>query len=220
MVSFLLPKTINLSVTPGFLQRQGPNGSFIKKTGNLTFNVVSMPEGNRLFVEGNSTTEAITALSHLYRLAKGLCQGYRRRLRLVGIGFRAVKREIPFESFFNSKKSCFKQYKSKENNSFFTKNYRSKRIQTESKVEGLVLKVGFSHEYVYPLDNTTNVKINVSRLEGRSKGTLVSIQGTDLSNVHKVAAEIRAFRIPDAYKGKGIHYDREILTLKKGKRQN
>ena len=223
MVSYLLPKTINVSVAPGFIKRQGPNGSFLKKTGNLSFNVVSQPTGNRLFVEGTTTHEENTALSYLYRLSIGLSRGFRRRLRLVGIGFRAVKRRTPIEYIINKKKTTFKLKKEQEVNPFFSKNYRVKRIKNSKRntqIEGLVLKVGFSHEYTYPIASTINTKINTSRLEGRSKGTIVRIQGADLTTVNTIASEIRAFRIPDCYKGKGIHYDQEVLNLKKGKRQN
>jgi large subunit ribosomal protein L6 len=59
----------------------------------------------------------------------------------------------------------------------------------------------------------------VQILCSKNKGTLIVLKGKELHRVCQVASEIRSFRVPDAYKGKGIHYDKEQLTLKKGKRE-
>lgn len=205
MLSILLPPKIILSVAPGFIELQGPKGSFIKKLGNLKCHLVDTHEGVRLFVVGNSLQEESTALSHISRLCVGLFRGYRRRLRLVGIGFRAVIRD------------------SKLDKSFHTKAYRRKRlfsvVESPQIIKTLNLKIGYSHEVSYPLNINSNVSIQASRLEGRTKGTVISFQGTDSSTINQLSSEIRAFRYPDVYKGKGIHYDREVLKLKKGKRQ-
>ena len=205
MLSFLLPKNVNVFCSPNYIKREGPSGFFIKKAGSLSFNLVSTSEGSRLFVSGASFAQISTALSYLFRLALGLSRGYRRRLRLVGIGFRAARRD------------------SDQGSAFYTKNYRRKRRQS-SALPGqvrqlLTLKIGYSHEASYPISNLKNRNVKVSRLEGRSKGTLVSLQSNDLVQVNQVASEIRSFRLPDIYKGKGIYLDREVLKLKKGKRQ-
>lgn len=205
MLSILLPSKITLSVAPGFLELQGPKGSFIKKLGNLKCHLVDTSEGVRLFVVGNSIQEESTALAHISRLCVGLFRGYRRRLRLVGIGFRAVVRDTKLDKIFH------------------TKAYRRKRLLSQSEslesVKTLNLKIGYSHEVSYPLSIISDVNVQASRLEGRTKGTVVSFQGIDSSLINQLSSEIRAFRYPDAYKGKGIHYDREVLKLKKGKRQ-
>lgn len=218
MLSLLLPPKINLSVAPGFIKIEGPHGNFMKKLGNLKCYLVDNPEGSRLFVVGNSLKEESTALSHISRLCVGLVRGYRRRLRLMGIGFRAVRRDVPTNSLAfgtNIKSNAFQP--------IYTKTYRRKRRlaskPTSNSLKVLSLKIGFSHEFSYPLNIAQDVKIQASRLEGRSKGTVISLQGKDNAVLNQVASEIRAFRFPDAYKGKGIHYDREILKLKKGKRQ-
>lgn len=212
MLSFLLPHNVNIFVSPGYVKRVGPAGFCIKKTGPLSFNVVSTSEGSRLFISSPSLFEnkapsknfikSATALSYLFRLALGLSRGFRRRLRLVGIGFRAVRRET---------NSAFPIH---------TKNYRRKRRQFQvAKEQLLTLKIGYSHESSYPLSTLKNRVIKTSRLEGRSKGTLISLQSNNLEQVNQVAAEIRSFRLPDIYKGKGIYLDREVIKLKKGKRQ-
>lgn len=213
MLSYLLPQDIKILSTPGFIKRQGPLGDCIKKTGNLTFNLITTSEGSRLFVSGASFKEAATALSHLSRLAHGLSQGFRRRLRLVGIGFRASLRESKISSYNGSDSIYTKNYRRKRRSSPFFKN------KTNSKL--LRLKIGYSHEYAYPFtsNKSSSTDIVVSRLESRSKGTLIYLKSTNQVQLNQVASEIRAFRLPDVYKGKGIYYDREVIKLKKGKRQ-
>ena len=63
------------------------------------------------------------------------------------------------------------------------------------------------------------VQVTPSRLESRSKGTLIRVEGLSRERVNQVAADLRKLRLPDSYKGKGIQYDREKLILKKGKRE-
>lgn len=94
----------------------------------------------------------------------------------------------------------------------------SKSIVDESV---LLLKLGYSHECGFPIDvaKEKNVNIEISRLEGRSKGTIVSVVGSSLVDIASVSAELQKFRLPDVYKGKGIHKDGVKLSLKKGKRQ-
>jgi len=77
----------------------------------------------------------------------------------------------------------------------------------------LNLKIGYSHEVTYEIP--TDIKISASKV----KGTLLLISGLELYRVKQIAADIRKLRIPDSYKGKGIHIDGEILKLKKGKRE-
>lgn len=75
------------------------------------------------------------------------------------------------------------------------------------------LKIGYSHEIIYNIPN--DVQISCSK----AKGIFLLIKGTENARVAQIAREIRTLRIPDAYKGKGIHYNKEILKLKKGKRE-
>lgn len=209
MLSFLLPQNVNLFFTSGFIKREGPFGSFIKNVGGLSFNTIVTSEGTRVYVSDAKSETNATALSHLYSLAQGLSRGYRRRLRLVGIGFRAMRRPV------NTPEALRASH---------TKNYRQKRrrsLVNQNPVDSqlLALKIGYSHEYVYPVSVLKGMNTKVSRLEGRSKGTLISLQSNNRARTNQVASEIRSFRLPDIYKGKGIYLDREVLKLKKGKRQ-
>ncbi|MCF6173625.1 MAG: 50S ribosomal protein L6 [Campylobacteraceae bacterium] len=72
----------------------------------------------------------------------------------------------------------------------------------------LELQLGFSHpvNYNFPKEITITVEKN-----------LVTIKGIDKQVVGQVAAEIRAFRPPEPYKGKGVKYSDETIIRKAGK---
>ena len=73
----------------------------------------------------------------------------------------------------------------------------------------LTLALGYSHpvEYTVPKGVTLSVVDN----------TKIFIEGIDKQLVGEVAATIRRFRKPEPYKGKGIRYSDERITLKEGK---
>lgn len=203
MLSFLLPKNIKILYTPGYIKIEGPCGSVIKKSDNYTFNRVSSTEGSRLFISSKNN-EVSSALIYLYQLVKGQVSGFRQRLRLVGIGFRANIAEVSTPT------------------KYFIKNYIRKRRENykTDKSQQVRLKIGYSHESVYPYSTINNRNVKVSRLDSRSKGTLIILESNQYNQVTQVASEIRSFRLPDVYKGKGIYYNREVIKLKKGKRQS
>lgn len=72
----------------------------------------------------------------------------------------------------------------------------------------LELQLGFSHpiNYEFPKDIQIVVEKNV-----------VTIQGDDKQVVGQIAAEIRSFRAPEPYKGKGVKYSDETIIRKAGK---
>lgn len=74
--------------------------------------------------------------------------------------------------------------------------------------QGLKLNLGFSHDVTYdlPTDITAKIEQNVITISGMSK-----------QQVGQVAAEIRALRKPEPYKGKGIAYVGERILRKSGK---
>jgi large subunit ribosomal protein L6 len=75
----------------------------------------------------------------------------------------------------------------------------------------LNLQLGYSHEVAYPIPN--DVKIVCER------PTLINITGADSQRVGQIAAEIRAYRPPEPYKGKGIKYSTETVRRKEGKKK-
>ena len=81
--------------------------------------------------------------------------------------------------------------------------------RAEKSGDGLTLRMGFSHT----VDITPPAGISLS-VEGNNK---IKVSGIDKEAVGQLAAEIRAVRPPDSYKGKGIRYVGEVVRLKAGK---
>lgn len=77
--------------------------------------------------------------------------------------------------------------------------------------EGLVFSLGYSHPIeIHPPEGIT---LTVTSRDGRN----VSVEGIDKELVGKVAAELRALRKPEPYKGKGVRYAGEHVRRKAGK---
>ena len=93
----------------------------------------------------------------------------------------------------------------------FTKRLEVQGIGYRAEVKGknLLLNLGYSHpiEFAIPAD----VQITVEK-DGK-----ISVSGANRERVGQVAANIREFRKPDRYKGKGIRYEGEYVALKEGK---
>lgn len=75
----------------------------------------------------------------------------------------------------------------------------------------LVLNLGFSHEVRYSIP--AGIKVTCD------KPTSIKIEGIDKRLVGQVAAEIRALRPPEPYKGKGIKHEDETILRKEGKKK-
>jgi large subunit ribosomal protein L6 len=77
--------------------------------------------------------------------------------------------------------------------------------------KNLVLNLGYSHDVVYPIPPGIRISCD--------KPTSVKIEGIDKRQVGQVAAEIRAWRGPEPYKGKGVKYANETIRRKEGKKK-
>ncbi|RME65150.1 MAG: 50S ribosomal protein L6 [Alphaproteobacteria bacterium] len=75
----------------------------------------------------------------------------------------------------------------------------------------LRLQLGFSHDVNYPIPQGIDIKC--------PDQTTIEISGIDKQRVGQVAAEIRAYRKPEPYKGKGIRYAGEYVFRKEGKKK-
>jgi large subunit ribosomal protein L6 len=73
----------------------------------------------------------------------------------------------------------------------------------------VVFALGYSHPVVYPIPKGIQIEVD--------KSNNITVTGPDRQQVGQVAAEIRSLRKPDAYKGKGIRYENEIVRRKVGK---
>ena len=81
--------------------------------------------------------------------------------------------------------------------------------RADPKASGITLNLGYSHSIDYLPDNGIT-------LECPNQTTIV-VQGIDKQKVGQAAAEIRSFRPPEPYKGKGIRYQGEHVRRKAGK---
>jgi large subunit ribosomal protein L6 len=81
--------------------------------------------------------------------------------------------------------------------------------KAEVKGKGVVLSLGFSHQVEYPAP--AGIQFTVEN------NTVLKIAGADKEKVGQVAAEIRSFRPPEPYKGKGVRYQGEAVRRKAGK---
>jgi large subunit ribosomal protein L6 len=93
----------------------------------------------------------------------------------------------------------------------FTKNLDINGVGFKAQKQGnkVVLNLGFSHtiEVIEPAGITIEVPAP----------NKIIVKGADKQMVGEIAAKIRALRLPDPYKGKGVKYDFEVLKLKEGK---
>jgi large subunit ribosomal protein L6 len=73
----------------------------------------------------------------------------------------------------------------------------------------LVLQLGYSHPVEYPVPDGVQITVDTP--------TKLTVRGADKAQVGQVAADIRGFRPPEPYKGKGVRYEGEVIKRKAGK---
>lgn len=110
-----------------------------------------------------------TISSLIKQKIEGVSQGFKKQLKLVGVGYRAKTHEGNLE-----------------------------------------LRLGYSHDINIPFDLDVDIIC--------PNQTTIIVKGVDLVKVTQKAAEIRAWRLPEPYKGKGIFYKRESIRRKEGKK--
>lgn len=187
MNSLLIPSNVIVSISDAYINRVGPKGSFRASTKGFQFHIITTPEGKRLVASAPSFSSnkikqspVSTILSLIARRIEGISVGYRHRIRLVGVGFRATA----------------------ANNA-------------------ILIKIGYSHDISLDLNNVkkAGVMITPSRIDGRTKGTILQCEGSNPSRLFHQINCIQRFRRPDPYKAKGIHIDGQQIRRKKGKRE-
>ena len=83
------------------------------------------------------------------------------------------------------------------------------RAQAQGKVLNLTL--GFSHPVNYPVPEGITIET--------PSQTEILVKGVDKQKVGQVSAEIRSFRPPEPYKGKGVKYSNEVIRRKEAKKK-
>jgi len=98
-------------------------------------------------------------------------------------------------------------------NTGFTKTLEINGVGYRAAMKGkdVELSLGFSHPVVYEAPAGVEIKC--------TKPTEIVITGHDKQVVGQVAAEIRAYRPPEPYKGKGVKYSDEVIFRKEGKKK-
>ena len=95
----------------------------------------------------------------------------------------------------------------------FEKRLEINGVGYKAAVQGkkLVLSLGYSHDVDYPIPDGIDIKA--------TRPTELVVSGIDRREVGQVASEIRAFRPPEPYKGKGVKYAGEFIFRKEGKKK-
>ena len=98
-------------------------------------------------------------------------------------------------------------------NEGFSKKLQINGVGYRAQMQGrkLVLNLGFSHDVEYAVPEGVDVACPVL--------TEIIVSGIDKQKVGQVAAEIRAYRPPEPYKGKGVKYSDEYIFRKEGKKK-
>jgi large subunit ribosomal protein L6 len=147
-----------------------PKGVEFKQDGN----VVTLKGGNgELSIELNSEVELKqeeNLLTLHANMAKGVTDGFEKKLELKGVGYRA-----------------------------------------QAQGKNLNLSLGFSHPVVYEAPEGVSIET--------PSQTEIIVKGADKQKVGQAAAEIRSFRPPEPYKGKGVRYSDERVQLKEAKKK-
>jgi len=167
-----LPKGVECKLDGGQAVLKGPKGELSLE---LDPAVEVVQEGGELQIRTPGTEKPKGAMAGTIRallanMAKGVSEGFEKKLELVGVGYRA---------------------------------------QAQGKVLNLTL--GFSHPVAYEVPDGITIET--------PSQTEVLVKGIDRQKVGQVAADIRRYRPPEPYKGKGVRYSDERVVLKEAKKK-
>jgi len=167
-----LPSGVEFSQSGSVVTMKGSKGTL---TLELNSEVELTQEDNALTVRPRSGSRFSTAVagtmrSLLANMAKGVNEGFERKLELVGVGYRA-----------------------------------------QAQGSTLNMTLGFSHPIVHEVPEGVTVET--------PSQTEIFVRGADKQKVGQVAAEIRNYRPPEPYKGKGVRYADERVLIKEAKKK-
>ena len=167
-----LPSGVEFSQSGNVVTMKGSNGSLSLE---LNSEVELTQEDNALLISPRSGSRFSTAIagtmrSLLANMAKGVSEGFERKLELVGVGYRA-----------------------------------------QAQGNKVNMTLGFSHPIVHEVPEGVTVETPTQ--------TEILIRGADKQQVGQVAAELRSYRPPEPYKGKGIRYADERVVIKEAKKK-
>lgn len=168
-----IPKGVEVNITGSTIKVKGPKGEL---SWEIPPSIGVRAEGGEVVVsrpDDNKKRKALHGLTRslINNMVKGVSEGYRRDLELVGVGYKV-----------------------------------------DLKGDTLTFSLGYSHPVEFRLPEGLTAEVNQ-----KTRPVRLTIAGIDKQLLGQIAANIRALRPPDSYKGKGIHYAEERLKLKPGK---
>ena len=97
----------------------------------------------------------------------------------------------------------------------FTRRLEVNGVGYRAQVQGkkLNLQLGYSHDIAFDIPEDIKIEIEGDR------GNVIAVSGPNKQRVGQVASEIRGFRKPEPYKGKGVKYADEQILRKEGKKK-
>ncbi len=95
----------------------------------------------------------------------------------------------------------------------FTYNLEIQGVGYRAAVQGktLNLQLGYSHDIDYPIPDGISVSVE--------RNVAIEVKGTNKAAIGQFCSEVRAFRPPEPYKGKGVRYRDEYVMRKEGKKK-
>ena len=167
-----IPPGVDVLVEAGMVSVKGPKGELHLRVHDSVD--VARDNGVVSCRARDESTGAVaqagTARSLIANMVTGVCEGFEKKLRLVGVGYRA---------------------------------------QMQGNV--LNMSLGFSHPVEYRCPEDVSIET--------PNQTEIVVRGADKQRVGQAAAEIRAYRPPEPYKGKGVRYSDEIVVRKEAKKK-
>ena len=167
-----LPTGVELSVSGREVSARGPKGAL-----SMTLHeAVELKQEDNVITlapkDGRQSSLAVTGTmrSVINSIVEGVCNGFERKLQLVGVGYRA-----------------------------------------QAQGKQLNLSLGLSHPVNYPVPEGIEIETPAA--------TEIVVRGCDKQRVGQVCAEIRGFRPPEPYKGKGVKYADEQIVRKEAKKK-
>jgi large subunit ribosomal protein L6 len=162
---------VKVSLTGRNLVVEGPKG---KLSYSVHPSIDVAVQDSTIEFKRNSNEPKVRALHGTQRaivanMVKGVTDGYKKELDIVGVGYRG-----------------------------------------EQKGKAIALFLGFSHAVNYDPPAGISIKMETP--------TKIVVEGIDKQLVGQVAAELRGFREPEPYKGKGVKYSNETIRRKAGKK--
>lgn len=169
-----LPPGVEVKLNGNQITVNGPKGSFDYSIHELVVPCLENDGKTVTFKAANDSKQAValagTSRALVNNFVTGVSQGFEKKLQLVGVGYRAQKKDNVIH-----------------------------------------LTLGYSHPVEYTLPEGMDAEI--------PDNTTIILKGIDKQRVGQVAAEIRAKRPPEPYKGKGVRYADEHIIRKETKKK-